>query len=272
MVGNTEISIIIPAYNEEKRITNCLRRTIQFCQDNQFDFEIIIAEDGSDDNTIKIVKDFQRKYENIKLISFKERLGKGGAISNAMLQASKKFVGFMDADMSADPYEFLRLLEAIDDCDIVIGSRILRGELEPIKRPFIRTMFSYFYSKFFRILFRIPIYDPQCGFKLFRKEIVSEIFKEIHTTRFAFDSEIIVKSHILGFRIKEIPINWKHDNISKVSVLQQIKEMSQDLFSVWYETHTLWLQNKKVYPQKKGSRKAGILYWILSRRKKFENS
>ena len=164
MNHKVEISIIIPAFNEEKTISECLKRTFNYCLDKHSDFEIIIAEDGSDDNTVKIIEDFTQKDERIKLISIKERLGKGGAIANAMLTAKKKYVAFMDADLSADPFEFQRLFEEITNFDVVIGSRLLRGNLSSVKRPAYRTLFSHLYSMLFRFLFKIPIHDPQCGF------------------------------------------------------------------------------------------------------------
>lgn len=268
MNHKVEISIIIPAFNEEKRISECLERTLNYCLDKHSDFEIIIAEDGSDDNTVKIIEDFIQKDERIKLITFKERLGKGGAVANAMLTAKKKYVGFMDADLSADPFEFQRLFEEIANFDVVIGSRLLRGNLPSIKRPSYRTLFSYMYSKLFRFLFKIPIYDPQCGFKLFHKEVVPDLFMKIKTTRFAFDSEVVVKAYNIGLRIKEVPIIWRHEKASKISVLTQIKEMGQDLLSVWYESYVLYQQNSRVYSQKKGSRKTRILFWFLSLYKK----
>jgi len=268
MNSRLEISIIIPAHNEEKRIQKCLKRIIEYCTQKQYDFEIIITEDGSTDNTVEIVKDFQQKCDKIKLISFKERLGKGRAITQAMFTATKKNVGFMDADLATDPSEFEKLLDEITNNDIVIGSRIIRGTLPPIKRPFYRTIFSHLYSKFFRMLFRIQIYDPQCGFKLFRQEVIPKLFNEIHTTRFAFDSEIIVKACSLGLKIKEVPINWDHQAASKIRVITQIKEMGSDLLSIWYEFHSLWLQNKKVYPQKKASLKGRLLFRFLSLYKK----
>lgn len=262
------ISIIIPAYNEEKRITKCLKRTLDYCKNQQWEFEIIIAEDGSADNTIKIIQDFHMKDNRIKILSFKNRLGKGAAIRNAMLTAEKKYVGFMDADLATDPSEFNRLLEFIGDYDMVIGSRLIRDHLPSIKRPMYRTIFSHLYSKFFRMLFRISIYDPQCGFKLFRKEIVEKLFAEINTTGFAFDSEVVIKAFSLGLKVKEVPIIWNHDSASKISVMRQIKEMGNDLVSIWYESHMLWLQNKTTYPQKQGSLKARLLFTILSLYKK----
>ena len=268
MNHKVEISIIIPAFNEEKTISECLKRTLSYCLDKHSDFEIIIAEDGSDDNTVKIIEDFTQKDERIKLISIKERLGKGGAIANAMLTAKKKYVAFMDADLSADPFEFQRLFEEITNFDIVIGSRLLRGNLSSVKRPVYRTLFSYLYSMLFRFLFKIPIHDPQCGFKLFRQEVIPDLFMKIKTTRFAFDSEVVVNAYNIGLRIKEVPIIWRHEKASKISVITQIKELGQDLLSVWYESYILYQQNSGVYPEKKGSRKTRVLFWFLSLYKK----
>jgi len=258
------ISIIVPAYNEEKRIVKCLTRIPEYCNSKQWDYEVIVAEDGSNDNTVKIVQEFSLDNDKIKILSYKDRLGKGGAIKNAMLEATHDYVCFLDVDLSADISEVDRLIRYIDEYDVVIGSRILRGDLEPIQRTLLRSLFSYSYSKFFRILFRLPIYDSQCGMKLFRKEIVSKLFKEIHITGFAFDSEIIVKAYWLYLKIKEVPIIWKYDKASKVNVLKQVKVMGKDLLLIWYESHLMWLQNLPTYPQKRGSVKARLLFGFLS--------
>ena len=268
MSTEKEISIVIPVYNEEKRITKCLNRVLDFCSQKQYNFEVIVAEDGSSDNTVQIVQEFQKKSKIIKLISFKKRIGKGAAIANAILKAEKKYVGYMDVDLATDPSEFERFFEEIENYDVIIGSRLIRGNLMPIKRPFYRTLFSTLYSKFFRFLFNIPVYDTQCGFKLFRREIVSELFSGLHVTGFAFDSEIIVKSYILGLRLKEIPVIWNHNNASKISVMTQVREMSRDLLSIWYQTHLLWRDGKQVYPQKRNSLKARILFNLISFHKK----
>ena len=106
-----KISIIIPAYNEEKRIRKCLTRTLQYCTEQQWDFEILVAVDGSVDNTAKIVDDFHSEDNRIKLISLKDRMGKGGALMNATRKASGRYIAYMDADLSADPSEIQRLLQ-----------------------------------------------------------------------------------------------------------------------------------------------------------------
>jgi len=259
-----KISIIIPVYNEEKRVLRCLQRISEYSNEKKWDYEVLVAEDGSTDNTVKIVKDFASQENRFKLLSFSDRLGKGGAIKNAMFQATKDNVCFMDVDLSADVAELERLIPYVNDYEIIIGSRILRGTLPPIIGPLYRKIFSRFYSKFFRFLFRMPIKDPQCGFKLFKKNIISRLFKEIHTTNFAFDSEVLVKAYWLGFKIKEVPIIWKFDPATKVSVSKQVREMGNSLMQIWYESHLLWLQNQSTYPQKRGSIQARMVFSILS--------
>ncbi len=140
-----KISIILPAYNEEKRIPRCLERILSYCNEKEWDYEVIVAEDGSTDNTVKIVKDFASNEKRIKLLSFTERLGKGGAIKNAMLQATKDYVCFMDVDLSADVSELERLIPYVNDYDIIIGSRKLRGNLPPIEIPVHRKILSRLY-------------------------------------------------------------------------------------------------------------------------------
>ncbi len=260
-----DISIIIPVHNEERRIVDCLQRTMRYCSDQQWDFKLIVAEDGSTDDTVKLVNDFSRSDKRIKLVSSTERLGKGGAIKKA-IQASIKshYIGYMDVDLAADPSEFQRLLAQTKNTDIVIGSRILRGDLPPIQRPLRRSIFSYAFSITFRTLFKIPIYDPQCGFKLFTRDAALRLFSDITTSGFAFDSEIIVKAFAHGMRVKEVPIMWQHIPGSKINVIHQINEMGKSLLKIWCMYHLIWLQGKPVYPQKKGSLKGRLLFKILA--------
>lgn len=263
VLKDLSISVIVPVHNEELRVHRGINRICQYLDEKNYDYEVIITEDGSTDNTINIIQDLQKNNNKIKLISSQKRLGKGKAISNAMFSSEKKFVAYMDVDLAADPSELERLFNEITDYDIAIGSRLLRGSLPPIKRPFYRTFFSFFYSRFFRILFRNPIVDPQCGFKLFRNEVAVKLFKDITTSGFAFDSEVVVKAYSLGFQIIEVPIIWSHEKASKLRVSQQMREMGKDLLRIWYESHVLWLNSQKVYPQKRGSYFGMVLYWIL---------
>lgn len=231
---DTAITIIIPVHNEEKRLVSSMRRTIEYCDKQEWDYELIFVEDGSTDSTVEIVQGLASRNNRIKLVSNPDRLGKGKAIRSGVLQAEKKFVGYMDADLSADPAEFKRLLDFIDKFDIVVGSRLLRGDLPPIERPVIRSFLSSCYSRLFRLLFwGVRVHDPQCGFKLFNSNVARSLLTQIETNGFAFDCEVIAKASNLGFTIKEVPIIWKHYYGSKVRILPEIIKMARDLISVW---------------------------------------
>ena len=230
------ISIIIPAHNEEKRLLTSMQRIIEYCTSQHWDYEVVIVEDGSTDRTVNVIHDLISKDNRIKLISNKERLGKGRAIKRGVITAEKKYVSYMDADLSADPSELERLLLFIDEFDIVVGSRILRGELPPINRPFTRSFLSHCYSILFRAMFRtVSVYDPQCGLKLFKSPAAHILLSHTETNGFAFDCEVLVKASRLGLTIKEVPIIWKHHYGSKVCLLHEITTMAKDLLSMWYK-------------------------------------
>lgn len=262
---DTSITIIVPVYNEEKRIEKSIEKLVAYCKEKEWDFELIFVEDGSNDKTCSIVNGFSLSEGRIKLLSLPRRLGKGGSIISAGLShPTKEYVAYMDADLAAGPSELERLLNNAQDCDVIIGSRILRGDLMMIKRPYYRSILSHLYSRLFRILFRIPILDPQCGLKLFRKEIVKKLFEAIMTPDFAFDTDLIVTALSQDLRIKEVPINWNHGIGSKVCILREIKSMGIDLLSIWYNFHLLWRLHKTTYPQKRGSIYGRILFAMLS--------
>ena len=262
------ISIIVPVHNEELRVEKGILRICEYFDGRKYDYEIIIAEDGSKDKTVKIIRELEKKNSRIKVISSSNRLGKGRAISEAMIHAVKDFVGYMDVDLAADPMEFERLLQSIREYDIAIGSRLLRGSLPAIERPFYRTVTSFFYSRFYRILFHNSIVDPQCGFKLFKKEIVADLFSGIKTTGFAFDSEVIAKAFSLNLKIIEIPIIWSHEKASKLKVSEQMQQLGKELIMIWYNAHIQWLKGEKIYPQKRGSSFGKLLFWMIKISKK----
>lgn len=263
--SRTSISIIIPVHNEEDRIQSCIQRLLSYCKEKEWDFELLFVQDNGTDNTSSIVNRFSLSESRIKMLNLPTRLGKGGSIISAALSCNtKKYLTYMDVDLSADPSELERLLPYMHNHDVVIGSRILRGNLHAIERPFYRSLLSNSYSMLFRVLFRIPIHDPQCGLKVFRKEIISKLFGEVTVTSFAFDTDLIVRAFAQGLRIKEVPINWTHGPASKIRILTEIRSMGLDLFSIWYHYHLYWRQNKASYPQKRGSIFGRVLFGLLS--------
>jgi len=272
---NTSISVILPVYNEQKRIKQSLERLISYFKGTGWDYQLIFVDDRSTDNTSLILDEYRQKEENIEILIPPIHLGKGGSIVYAALtlaSTTKEYVAYMDSDLAADPSELERLLEYIDDYDMVIGSRILRGKLGPIRRPMHRSFFSRFYSKLFRTLFRIPIRDPQCGLKLFKREVISSLFGDITTMGFAFDTDMIVTAFSQGLTVKEVPVNWTDGKNSKISIVEEISAMGIDIFSIWYRFHLLWKQGKKTYPQKKGSIFGRILFNLLSLSKEIKRT
>jgi glycosyltransferase involved in cell wall biosynthesis len=263
--SRVSISLILPVFNEERVIEKSIERLLAYLSEKGWDFELIFVEDGCTDNTISIVDRYALDESRIKIIKIPHRLGKGGSIKFAALNCTlKDYVAYMDSDLAADPSELEKLITHIKDHDVVLGSRILRGNLPPIQRPAYRTVFSHLYSKLFRVLFRIPLYDPQCGLKLFKNETISKLLDNVTVLGFAFDTDLIVEAYSQDLKVKEVPINWAHGKFSTVRVLDEIREMGLDVLSIWYSSHLLWKQNKKVYPQKKGSIGGQILFTILS--------
>ena len=259
------ITIIIPILNEKDRVQPCIEKLLSYCTEMKWDFRLLFVDDGSDDGTTEIVQSYSSTNPHVKLLNLPKGLGKGGCIAQAILtQTLGDNVVFMDVDLSADPSELQKLLPSLENYDVVIGSRILREGLRRVDRPFYRSILSNSYSRLFRFLFRIPIYDPQCGFKVFRKDVTQRLFADITTFGFAFDTELIVTAFAQGLRIKEIPINWIHGDFSKINVLHEIEAMGTDLFSIWYRFHMLGLQNKRSYPQKRYSSYGRLLFSILS--------
>jgi glycosyltransferase involved in cell wall biosynthesis len=231
---NHSISIIIPIYNEEKRIAKCIERTVDYLENHtDWDFEIVVANDASTDKTADILEGLSWLSNSIRVLSWATRVGKGLSIKKAAYSCSKEYIGYMDVDLAADPREFERLIKHIPDYDIVIGSRLRRDGLPSIDRPMHRSFLSYGYSFLFRALFRVPISDPQCGFKLFKKEALLDLCNHIYNNAYVFDSELVVKARILGYRVREVPINWQHMAGSKIHAGKQIISMGKDLFSLW---------------------------------------
>lgn len=264
--ADTGISIILPVRNEERAVERNLELILDYCAERKWDFELLLSEDNSSDNTVSIIKKLAVSDNRIKLISSKTPLGKGGAIMAATLNFPlKEFVAYMDMDLSAHPSQLQKLLANIDGFDLVVGSRLINRKSVSIDRPYYRTFLSHMYSRLFGILFRIPVQDPQCGLKLFRKDKIYTLFDAITIPDFAFDTDLIVAAFSQNLKIKEVPIDWQHVVAeSKVRVVREIRSMMLDLISIWAKYHLIWSQGKNTYPQKKGSILGKWLFAILS--------
>lgn len=256
------ISLIIPIFNEEKRLKKGIDRILACCQQQQWDFEIIVIEDGSTDRSIEIMEKYCMNDERIRMVSLPNRCGKGGAILHAITLSNKENIGFLDIDLSADPLEFTRLIPFTNEYDIVVGSRIIRDGLNPIQRPFVRSFLSKMFTIYFSSLFNVKVQDTQCGFKLFRRESVLPIISTIQTNGFAFDTEFLVRSSLHGLRIKEVPINWHHELDSKLHINKAVFNMSRDLLKIWLKVLLLQLRDKNICNNYFASRPVILLTFI----------
>jgi len=199
------LSIIIPAYNEEKRIGRTLDGYLAFFKEN---IEIIIVLNGCRDRTIDQVKKRQKQFPRIiKYLNISESIGKGAAVKHGFEMASGKLIGFVDADNATSPVEFSKLIESIDGADVAIASRWKKGS-EVINRSFFRKMVSLGFLILVKLLFRMPFADTQCGAKLLKKEAAEQITPLLKASNMAFDVELLYLSLKKGFRVKEIPTVW----------------------------------------------------------------
>jgi len=205
------ISIVVPTYNEERHIVETLDALLELGG-----IEIIIAEDGSTDATVDIIKSYSEKYENIIITSEPVRSGKGAAIKRGLKFAKGDLLGFIDADMATHPQELLKLKDEIySGADIAIGSRNLQESEIKIRQPPHRIFLGGVYRGLVRMLLNVDVSDFQCGCKLFKREVWETV--DVLSDDFAFDTELLAKANARSYMVSEVPITWKNSEESKVS-------------------------------------------------------
>jgi glycosyltransferase involved in cell wall biosynthesis len=227
------LSLILPVYNEEKNITRNFSKILRALSSMDEGFEIIIAEDGSDDGTLETAKGFARTYRNIRISHSDRRLGKGLAINRAALIARGDKIGYLDIDLSPDIERLSSMSDMLQEYDVVVGSRLIKRSSS--KRKIQRYFLSVSYNFIIRVLFRSRIRDHQCGMKLFRGNVFRDLISESKSDRWFFDTELLLLAQRKGLRIKEYPVPWKESEESKVNtnliVLQMLKEIVHSLFT-----------------------------------------
>ena len=208
------LSVIIPAYNEEKRIIPVINNFL----DSFSDIEIIIVNNGSMDNTTNLINRNYKNNKRIKLLDFKEKLGKGGAIIEGMKIAKGEFMGFSDADQAVMPEDFKKLIKYLKFYDCAVGSRRVKGADIKLKQSLKRRISSRIFNIIVNLIFNLKIKDTQCGAKVFRKNVIEKILPKLKIKDFAFDIDLLYNAKLLGYKIKEVPVNWKHQEGSKFSL------------------------------------------------------
>ncbi len=209
-------SVVIPAYNEEKRIEKFLNELLYFKEKNNFIKEVIVVNDGSTDSTYKILKKYKNK---IRVLNHNVNKGKGAAVKTGVLAATGSNIIFMDADGSTSPSQIPKLLKALKKSQIAIGSRIDRNSKIIRKQPLIRIILGKIFNLSANVLFpSLRIFDTLCGFKGMRSREGKKIFSKLIMERWIFDVEMLMWARKMGYKIAIVPIEWKHEGNTKMNL------------------------------------------------------
>ncbi len=231
------LSVIIPAYNEEKRIEKTLLSVDEYLSKQSYDYEILVVNDGSKDGTAEAVENLKSQISNLKSLDNRKNHGKGWVVKQGMLAAQGDHRLFMDADNSTTADQVENFFPFFGQgYDIVIGSRRLRSSVIAVKQPWVRDFLGGVFRLIVQTLVPLGIKDSQAGFKVFSKKAAVAIFPKQTIFRWAFDVEVLAIAKKLGFRIKEVPIKWVNDAESHV----KLGGMVRMLFEVLRVRWNLW--------------------------------
>lgn len=211
------ISIIVPAYNEEKRIKAMLDLHAEYFFRRYPDCEFLVVCDGND-STAAIVKSMSKVYNRILVLEYKNRLGKGGGILEGFREAKGDIIAFVDADESVSPSDLEKIINELKNADCAIGSRRIPGSRIMKRQPFKRATISKAFNLMVNLVFNLNIRDTQCGAKAFRKDVITSVMPEIKSKGFEFDVELLWRMKGKGFSVIEVPIEWRHSEHSRFSL------------------------------------------------------
>ena len=229
-MASPQLSIVIPAYNEGARIERTLDRVMSCVEQQGWDAEVLVVDDGSVDATAAIIARWMEAHPRLHLVKNEGNRGKGYSVRNGLLQAAGEVVMFTDADLSAPMEEAERLLAAIaDGADVAIGSRWMDKTRQTIHQPLYRRFFGRCFNWVTRTVMGLPFKDTQCGFKAFRRPAAQVIFRLQRIERWGFDPEILFIARKLGDQIREVPVTWGHDERSRMSYLKDGMKMLEEM-------------------------------------------
>lgn len=225
------LSLIIPAHNEALRLPDTLAQVFEFASKQTYLIEVLVVENGSDDQTYQIAHGFEAEHPEMRLLQ-NAQSGKGRAVQMGMLAARGEYRFMCDVDLSMPLSEINRFLPpALQDDDIVIASREASGAVR-IGEPYYRHFVGRIYNSLIRWLALPGLQDTQCGFKCFRAPVAEDIFRRQTLMGWSFDVEILFIARLLGYKIIELPIHWYYNPHSKISVVRDSLKMGLDLLTI----------------------------------------
>src|SRR6266852_4598562 len=228
-----KLSIVVPAFNEAERLGASLRAVGSYLDHRREDYELIIVDDGSDDDTAAVAEQSLADSATVALrvIRYEPNRGKGYAVRLGLREARANIVLFSDADLSTPINETPKLVDPIHDgeCDLTFGSRALDRRLIGVHQPWRREQGGRVFNLIVRLATGLPFWDTQCGFKAFRMNVCRPLIEAARIDRFGFDVELIYLAHLARLRLSEIPVRWDHDPASKVAVMRDSFRMVDEV-------------------------------------------
>ena len=230
-----ELSIVIPAFNEEKRI----KRTLE-CLVERFNgsCEILVVSE-SKDRTDDIVTEFSKNSEVVKLIASTKRLGKGGAFKKGAKMSHGEIVMLLDADLPVPVSDVEKVASHVGEVDVAVASREVKETKILVSPPLGRVFAGKAFSRIFNALFKLDVKDTQCGCKAFKREVLQNVLDTVESTGFEFDAELLFKCKRQGYTIKEIPVTWSYQSDSKLNLFTDTLKMGKGVLKLWVKTYML---------------------------------
>lgn len=231
------LSVIIPAYNEEKRIPQTLLSLDKYLSVQKYSYEILVVDSGSADKTAFVVNNLTKLIKNLRLINLPANRGKGWAVTQGMLASSGNYRLFTDADNSTSIEHFSKMLTFLEQgYDIVIGSRALRESVIAVPQSLFKRLLGKAGNLFIQLVAVWGIWDTQCGFKVFEEKAANDIFSRLTIPGWGFDVETLAIARLRGYKIKEMPVRWVNDPLSHVTAIAYF----QVLFETMKVRLNLW--------------------------------
>jgi len=227
-----QLSIIIPSFNEELRLPRSLELVAAYLNNSNRSSEVLVVDDGSTDRTAQVAAAFADRIANLRVLKNGENRGKGYGVRHGMQEAKGEYVLFTDADLSAPIEEADKLLAALKEYDLAIGSRAMNRKLIEVHESPFREFAGIIFNRIVRIVLWLPFVDTQCGFKAFRRERCRIIFEQQRIERFGFDPELLYLARHHGLKATEIPVRWSHSPATKINMFRDSILMFVDVFTI----------------------------------------
>ena len=233
------LSIIIPAFNEEKRLPGTLESIAAYGKTIQREIEVIVVDDGSTDQTIAAAQRYKNQFKHFQVLASDKNHGKGYAVKAGMIKAQGEYALFMDADNATPISEIEKLWPFVSGYEVVIGSRHLKDSHVVIKQPWYRIAISRLGNFIIQALIIKDIKDTQCGFKLFSRPAAQAIFSRQKIQRWGFDMETLsIAQQVLGYKIKEVPVSWYNSPDSRLRPIRDAARTLRELMKIKWNLMT----------------------------------